>query len=81
MIEELLDSSDGRVVIDFDGVDATQSFVDELLGVLIVHRGADTASRLVFRNCSADMRAIIQLVLNDRIEQLEDAAARYRQNH
>lgn len=76
LIENLLDSSADRIAIDFDGVNATQSFVDELLGVLIIRRGADTVRRLVFRNCSDDMRAIIQFVLNDRIEQLEDAATR-----
>ncbi|NML34032.1 STAS-like domain-containing protein [Paraburkholderia antibiotica] len=74
-IEHLLDSEAQRIIIEFDGVSATQSFIDELLGVLIVHRGAETVRRLVFKGCSDDLKAIIGFVLNDRIEQLEDANA------
>ncbi len=72
-IEHLLDTSPDRVVIEFSGISATQSFVDELLGVLVIARGPEMVTRLVFKGCSEDMRAIIKFVLNDRIEQFEDA--------
>ncbi|MGF6807656.1 anti-anti-sigma regulatory factor [Paraburkholderia sp. Clong3] len=76
-IEQQLDADVERVVIEFSGVSATQSFIDELLGVLVVERGAGVVRRLVFKGCSDDLRAIIRFVLNDRIEQLEDAQARH----
>ncbi|MBW0449271.1 STAS-like domain-containing protein [Paraburkholderia phenoliruptrix] len=76
-IEQQLDADVERVVIEFSGVSATQSFVDELLGVLVVERGPAVVRRLVFKGCSEDLRAIIRFVLNDRIEQLEDAQARH----
>jgi hypothetical protein len=75
-IELQLDAEVPRVVIEFDGITATQSFIDELLGILVVERGAAVANRLVFRGCSDDLKAIISFVLSDRIEQVEDAKAR-----
>lgn len=63
----LADQSD--IVLDFGGVEATQSFIDELLGVLVLERGPDVIERLVFRSCSDDVKAIINFVLSDRIEQ------------
>ena len=72
-IEHFLDTDAERIIIEFEGISATQSFIDKLLGVLIVQRGIDTVRRLVFKDCSEDLKAIIGFVLNDRIEQLEDA--------
>jgi len=67
-IETALDA--GReVALDFLGVSATQSFVDELVGRLVLARGEDVLDRIVFRNCTDDMKAIVQFVISDRVEQ------------
>ncbi len=58
-----------EVVLDFAGVEATQSFVDELVGGLILRHGPDILSRLIFRACSDDVRAIIEFVAADRCDQ------------
>lgn len=57
------------VVISFAGVDATQSFVDELLGVLILKHGPDILEKLVFQSCSENVRAIVEFVAADRADQ------------
>ena len=71
-LESLL-AKHGEVVLDFSGVEATQSFLDELLGVLVFERGPSVVERLVFRGCSEDVKETINFVLGDRIEQ-------YKQN-
>lgn len=76
-IESMLDAGAERVAIDFSGVSATQSFIDELLGTLVLQRGPDIVNRLVFQNCSGELKGIVGFVLNDRIEQFEDAQARH----
>lgn len=58
-----------EVVLDFSGVEATQSFVDELVGGLILRRGPDVLDHLIFRSCSDDVRAIIEFVAADRCDQ------------
>ena len=58
-----------EVVFDFSGVEATQSFVDELVGGLILRHGPDVLDRLIFRRCSDDVRAIIEFVAADRCDQ------------
>jgi hypothetical protein len=58
-----------EVILDFKDVEATQSFIDELVGVLVLERGPEIVEHLVFRSCSEDMKAIINFVLSDRIEQ------------
>jgi hypothetical protein len=67
-LEQLL-SEHGEVVLDFAGVEATQSFIDELLGVLVLEHGPGVVERMVFRSCSKDVKAIINFVLGDRIDQ------------
>lgn len=62
--------ADGCVVeVDCVGADATQSFMDELVGILVLERGPQVLSRLRFRGCSKDMKAIINFVVSDRAEQ------------
>lgn len=56
-------------VLDFAGVQATQSFVDELVGVLILRHGPDILARIIFRTCSPDVRAIVEFVAADRCDQ------------
>lgn len=58
-----------EVALDFSGVETTQSFIDELIGVLVLERGPKIVERLVFKSCSESMQSIINFVLGDRIEQ------------
>lgn len=66
--EEIL-ASGQEVVFDFAGIEVTQSFVDELVGYLILRDGPDLLDRIVFKNCSDDARAIIEFVVADRADQ------------
>lgn len=59
----------GEVVLDFSGVEATQSFIDGLVGVLVLQKGPDVLERLIFKSCSDDVRAILQFVAADRCDQ------------
>lgn len=57
------------VELDCAGTDATQSFMDELVGILVLERGPSVLNLLRFRGCSADMKAIINFVVSDRAAQ------------
>jgi hypothetical protein len=62
--------ANGEVVeLNCEGVEATQSFMDELVGLVVLERGATSLSQLRFRKCSPDMKAIIQFVIGDRAAQ------------
>ncbi len=67
-VEEML-ARGSEVVFDFATVEVTQSFIDELVGALILRRGPDVLDRLIFKNCSDDVRAIIEFVAADRCDQ------------
>jgi len=67
-LEPLL-AKHAEVTLDFGGVEATQSFIDELIGVLVIEHGPEIVEQLVFHSCSDDVKAIINFVLSDRIEQ------------
>lgn len=58
-----------EVVFDFADVSVTQSFVDELIGNLILRHGPDLLERMIFSNCSDDTRAILEFVASDRADQ------------
>lgn len=60
-----------KVVIDFSGSDATQSFIDELIGALIIKNGRPVISKLAFENCTSDVQGIIKFVVRDRLNQFE----------
>ncbi len=64
------------VSIDFSGVEITQSFADELIGALILRKGAIVMNRLLLRGCSATTRGILQFVANDRASQAMKARHR-----
>ena len=67
-VEDML--RDGReVVLNFKGIQVTQSFVDELLGVLILKKGPGILQQLIFKDCSDDVEAIIRFVAADRSDQ------------
>lgn len=67
-VEETL-ACGGDVVFDFSGVEVTQSFVDALIGTLILKRGPEVLDQVVFKSCSDDVRAIIEFVAADRSDQ------------
>lgn len=73
-VEETL-AAGGDVVFDFSGVEVTQSFVDALIGVLVLKRGPDVLNQLVFKSCSDDVRAIIEFVAADRADQYRKTRA------
>ena len=58
-----------EVVFDFSGIEATQSFVDELVGYLLLRDGPELLKRIVFKSCSDDTRAIVEFVAADRADQ------------
>lgn len=62
-------ASGEMVEIDCASVDATQSFMDELVGILVLERGPSVLTGLRFRGCSDDMKAIINFVVSDRAAQ------------
>jgi STAS-like domain of unknown function (DUF4325) len=67
-IEQVI--SEGReVTIDFSGVEATQSFVDELIGVIVASQGPSVLDRVVFKGCSPTVKGILQFVVSDRADQ------------
>lgn len=68
--ERLLDAG-SEVTFDFSGLSATQSFIDELVGALVIRRGPSILEKIVFKGCSADIRAILRFVTADRSMQFE----------
>ena len=66
-IEKYLDAG-GRVEIDFFDTEPTQAFIDELIGVLVMERGKAVLSRLVLSHCSPTVKALIHLVVSDRLD-------------
>lgn len=71
-LEQLL-TQYSEVVLDFSGIEATQSFIDELLGVLVLQRGPVIVERLMFRGCSEDVKETINFVVSDRMQQFEQS--------
>lgn len=59
------------IVLDFSNIEATQSFIDELVGFLILQRGPDVLGRIIFKSCSDDVKAILQFVAADRCDQFK----------
>lgn len=66
---ELALEKEQDVVINFTGVEVTQSFIDELIGALILRDGPEIMQRLILKGCSEQTRAIIRFVAADRAEQ------------
>ncbi|HJX17487.1 MAG TPA: STAS-like domain-containing protein [Acidiferrobacterales bacterium] len=67
-VERLLARVD-EVVLDFTGMkSATQSFIDELVGVLVLRHGPDIVQRLVFKGCTDDIKEILGFVVSSRSE-------------
>lgn len=64
---DVLLADNESVMLDFSGLSVTQSFIDELIGALILKRGPGVVSHLVFKGCSDDVRAIIRFVVDSRV--------------
>jgi len=62
-----------EITVDFKGMSATQSFIDEFVGMLILKNGEALLSRIVFKGCSADIKAILQFVISRRTEDFRKA--------
>jgi len=74
-IERSLEADQEPVVLDFSSIrNATQSCLDEMIGVLILAHGPDVLQRLRFRNCNPTVRSLIQFVIADRLESKVPAA-------
>src|SRR4051812_14913375 len=67
-LQQILDRG-GELILDFSGFDATQSFIDELIGQLVLRQGEAILNRVAFKGCSEDVEAIIRFVVSDRIVQ------------
>jgi hypothetical protein len=61
-------NSDEKIIINFSNVNPTQSFVDELLGVIVLEHGPNVLSRMVMKNCSDDIKSILHFVISDRLK-------------
>ena len=62
-----------EVALDFGGMEATQSFIDELVGVLVLKHGPSVLDKLIFQRCSSNVRAIVKFVAADRADQFRRA--------
>jgi hypothetical protein len=65
-LEALLDRHE-NVEVDFTGLNATQSFIDEMIGVLVLRYGASILQRLSFKGCNEDIQTILHFVVSSRL--------------
>lgn len=72
-IEAVL-SCGGEVALDFSGIEATQSFIDELVGVLVLKQGPTVLEQVLFKGCSESVIAIVRFVVADRARQFKRRA-------
>lgn len=69
-LEALLDRHE-NVEVDFTGLSATQSFIDEMVGVLVLRYGSTILKRLTFRGCNEDIQTILHFVVSSRLADFE----------
>ena len=62
-----------EITVNFTGVAVTQSFIDELLGALVLRDGPTVLQRILLKGCSEETRGIIRFVATDRAEQFLQA--------
>jgi hypothetical protein len=62
---QIVDSE--SVTIDFSKTGMTQSFADELVGVLAFHHGPELLKKLKFKGCSDDSKQILNFVVHQRL--------------
>lgn len=65
-IERLLHTH-GSVTVDFSGVGVTQSFTDELVGVLAYKYGLPGLRRITFKGCTEEHKQILNFVVSHRL--------------
>lgn len=65
-LEALLDRHE-NVEVDFTGLNATQSFIDEMIGVLVLRYGPAILQRLTFKGCNEDIQTILHFVVSSRL--------------
>ena len=69
-------SYETEVCIDFAGVAVGTSFVDELVGGLIVAYGSDIIQRLIFQNCDTNTQGLLRYVVGTRLAEQRRVNAR-----
>lgn len=69
-LEALLDRHQD-VEVDFTGLNATQSFIDEMIGVLVLRYGPAILQRLSFKGCNEDIQTILHFVVSSRLADFE----------
>lgn len=76
-IEDALKRQRGEEIrLDFSAVkSATQSCMDEMIGVLVRQHGEIILSRILFDNCEHEIRTLIQFVISDRLSRIPAARA------
>ena len=57
------------ISLDFSGVEMTQSFADELVGVLAFIYGKNIFSKIKFKGCSEQSKKILNFVVNQRVNE------------
>lgn len=67
-VEALLAQA-SEVELDFAGVSISQSFADELVGMLLLSHSPAVLERLVFKGCSDSVKAVIEFVVADRYDE------------
>jgi hypothetical protein len=67
-VEEFL-AQTREVELNFTGVNISQSFADELVGVLLLTHSPEVLDRLVFKGCSDSVKAVIEFVVADRYDE------------
>ena len=66
---EVLLAQASEVELNFTGVSISQSFADELVGMLLLVHTPAVLERLVFKNCSDSVKAVIEFVVADRYDE------------
>lgn len=79
-IEQLLLDHDS-VEIDFSNVGVTQSFTDELIGVLAYRYGGAVLQRITFKGCTAEHKKILNFVVTHRLSTRVDLPRSTRQTY
>lgn len=66
---EVLLAQAQEVELNFAGVNISQSYADELIGILVLSHTPAVLERLVFKGCSDSVRAMIEFVVADRYDE------------
>lgn len=67
----------GTATVDFQQIpQATQSWVDEIVGKFVLKEGAAFLKRVKFQNCSPVIQDIIRFVVTDRMRDYEEQQQR-----